>query len=189
MLETIQQVLDQQGPDLKIIIWGHNIHLGDSDAIGLKDQGQKQGHDQESSQGSDQENNQDRSRISLGKLVRETWPGQSYIIGFGTNRGTVTAAPLWGKPAQKMIVKPAVDNSIGHLLHKIAVNRFMLPLRDMDKEVKDALSKTRLERAIGSAYKPDDERRKHYVNVSLPAQFDEFIWFDQTHANPPTLNP
>ena len=85
-----------------------------------------------------------------------------------------------------MIVKPAVENSIGDLLHKIAVNRFMLPLRDMENnEVRDALSKTRLERAIGSAYKSDDERRKHYVNVSLPAQFDEFIWFDQTHANTP----
>ena len=40
----------------------------------------------------------------------------------------------------------------------------------------------RLERAIGVIYRPDTERLSHYFDASLPNQFDEWIWFDETTA-------
>jgi erythromycin esterase-like protein len=43
----------------------------------------------------------------------------------------------------------------------------------------------RLERAIGVIYRPDTELESHYFHASLPRQFDEWIWFDETHAVEP----
>jgi len=43
----------------------------------------------------------------------------------------------------------------------------------------------RLERAIGVIYRPDTEVQSHYFYASLPRQFDEYIWFDETRAVEP----
>ena len=43
----------------------------------------------------------------------------------------------------------------------------------------------RLQRAIGTTYDPEDELKKHYSYASLPPQFDEYIWFDETRAVKP----
>jgi len=31
-------------------------------------------------------------------------------------------------------------------------------------------------------YRPDTELESHYFQAVLPAQFDEYVWFDQTEA-------
>ena len=43
----------------------------------------------------------------------------------------------------------------------------------------------RLERAIGVIYRPESELQSHYFYASLPRQFDEYIWFDETRAVDP----
>jgi protein-L-isoaspartate(D-aspartate) O-methyltransferase len=48
-----------------------------------------------------------------------------------------------------------------------------------------ALTKPRLERAIGVIYRPDTELASHYFQAVLPQQFDEYIWFDETSAVSP----
>ena len=48
-----------------------------------------------------------------------------------------------------------------------------------------ALGKPRLERAIGVIYRPETERASHYFEATLPQQFDEYIWFDDTRAVTP----
>ena len=40
----------------------------------------------------------------------------------------------------------------------------------------------RLERAIGVIYGPETELQSHYFQAVLPLQFDEYVWFDETHA-------
>jgi protein-L-isoaspartate(D-aspartate) O-methyltransferase len=47
------------------------------------------------------------------------------------------------------------------------------------------LNAERLERAIGVIYRPQTEVASHYFHASLPQQFDEWIWFDETHAVEP----
>jgi erythromycin esterase len=47
------------------------------------------------------------------------------------------------------------------------------------------LGKQRLERAIGVIYWPEAELASHYFRASLPQQFDEYIWFDNTSAVTP----
>jgi protein-L-isoaspartate(D-aspartate) O-methyltransferase len=51
--------------------------------------------------------------------------------------------------------------------------------------MRESLSKQRLERAIGVIYRPETERESHYFQAVLPEQFDEYIWFDRTHAVAP----
>ena len=46
-----------------------------------------------------------------------------------------------------------------------------------------------LERAIGVVYRPENELLSHYFQASLPRQFDEFVWFDETRAVTPTTHP
>jgi protein-L-isoaspartate(D-aspartate) O-methyltransferase len=48
--------------------------------------------------------------------------------------------------------------------------------------VRDELLEPRLERAIGVVYRPETERQSHYLRATLPRQFDEFVWFDETTA-------
>ncbi len=43
------------------------------------------------------------------------------------------------------------------------------------------LGKPRLERAIGVIYRPETELASHYFQAGLPRQFEEYVWFDDTH--------
>ncbi len=43
----------------------------------------------------------------------------------------------------------------------------------------------RLERAIGVIYRPETELQSHWFQAILPVQFDEWVWFDETHAVTP----
>jgi hypothetical protein len=53
-------------------------------------------------------------------------------------------------------------------------------LLDGDLSGPNGLGKERLERAIGVIYLPDTEMASHYFWASLPQQFDEYVWFDET---------
>jgi erythromycin esterase-like protein len=68
---------------------------------------------------------------------------------------------------------------------KSDLDAVLLPLRDARQPVVRALQEARLERAIGVIYRPETELASHYFNASLPNQFDEYIWFDETRAIAP----
>jgi protein-L-isoaspartate(D-aspartate) O-methyltransferase len=80
-------------------------------------------------------------------------------------------------------VRPAHRESYERLMHLAEMNAFFLPLtKSSNKQLTSALAARRLERAIGVIYRPETERLSHYFDASLPAQFDEWIWFDETSA-------
>ena len=82
-----------------------------------------------------------------------------------------------------MRVRPARADSYERLCHDAGVPAFALHLRDpVRRELRDELADPRLERAIGVVYRPDTELQSHYFQAVLPAQFDEYIWFDETEA-------
>jgi protein-L-isoaspartate(D-aspartate) O-methyltransferase len=63
------------------------------------------------------------------------------------------------------------------------VPAFFLHLREPGRaELRYELEASRLERAIGVVYRPDTEVQSHYFHASLPWQFDEYVWIDQTRA-------
>src|ERR1019366_3654697 len=127
-----------------------------------------------------------RGEYNIGHLCREEFGNRAYSIGFGTHSGTVAAASDWDGPMEVKTVVPSLRQSYEWLCHESGHPQFMLPLRGRSAiEVRNRLAKPRLERAIGVIYRPETELASHYFQAVLPAQFDEYIWFDETHAVTP----
>lgn len=87
---------------------------------------------------------------------------------------------------QRMDVVPARSDSYERIFHESGVRAFTLRLRDPSRAaLREELLSTRLERAIGVVYRPKTELASHYFYASLPRQFDEYVWFDETSAVTP----
>ena len=63
--------------------------------------------------------------------------------------------------------------------------RELVLLTGANREVQQALSSERLERAIGVIYLPETERVSHYFEARLAQQFDAIIHVDETRAVEP----
>src|SRR5690606_27069641 len=97
--------------------------------------------------------------------------------------GTVAAASEWEQPMEIKRVRPALEESYERQMHLAELEAFLLPItRSAIPELAQGLKQSRLERAIGVIYRPETERQSHYFYASLPQQFDEWIWFDETSA-------
>jgi protein-L-isoaspartate(D-aspartate) O-methyltransferase len=164
MFTTLKNLLAFYGTDSKAIVWAHNSHVGDSAATEMAARGEH----------------------NIGHLCREEFGDAAYLVGFGTNSGTVAAASDWDGPMEIKAVQPALPNSYERLCHATGRGRFMLGLRDRaDLTGALGLGKPHLERAIGVIYRPETERASHYFQATLPRQFDEYVWFDDTRAVTP----
>jgi protein-L-isoaspartate(D-aspartate) O-methyltransferase len=127
-----------------------------------------------------------RGEHNVGQLAREHFGAAAYLVGFGTPAGTVAAANDWDGGMEVMDVRPSHPKSYERLCHDAGTPRFRLPLREpSDPEVRRQLMDERLERAIGVIYRPDTELMSHYFRATLPRQFDEYVWLDETHAVTP----
>ena len=164
MFGTLARLLDHVGPEAKAVVWEHNSHLGDAAATEMSLRGE----------------------FNVGHLCRRHFGPQAYLVGFGTDHGTVAAADNWGDPMQVMAVRPAHGESYERICHDTGLPAFLLHLREpREPAIRDELAVPRLERAIGVIYRPRTELASHYFRASLPWQFDEYIWFDQTSAVTP----
>jgi protein-L-isoaspartate(D-aspartate) O-methyltransferase len=161
MFDTLVLLLGFYGDDSSAVVWEHNSHVGDA------------AHTQMSAGG----------EINVGQLCRKRFGKAAYIIGQGTDHGTVAAAHNWDEPLEIMQVRPAHPDSYEYLFHKSRVEALCLNLREPRKsDVKFELAAPRLERAIGVIYRPESELASHYFHAELAHQFDAFIWFDRTEA-------
>lgn len=164
MFETLQAVLAFKGPTSKAVVWEHNSHIGDARATQMSAGGE----------------------FNIGQLIRQKYGNAAYLIGFGTDHGTVAAASEWGGPMEIKQVQPAHIDSYESIFHKVHTDNFLLPLTQSLQEItRQKLLTERLERAIGVIYRPETELQSHYFYASLPRQFDEYIWFDETRAVEP----
>lgn len=164
MFETLQTVRAHRGPGTKVVIWEHNSHIGDASATEMGARGEH----------------------NVGMLCRREYGADAYLVGFGTDRGTVAASSEWGGPMEWKSVRPSLPHSYERLCHDARVPAFMLHLREPARaDLRDELMEPRLERAIGVIYRPETERQSHYFQAVLPEQFDEYVWFDETSAVEP----
>jgi erythromycin esterase-like protein len=164
MTETLATLADrierQRGRPARIAVWAHNSHLGDARATEMADHGER----------------------NVGQLVRERWgAGDVCLVGFTTDRGTVTAASDWGGAAERKRVRRALAGSHEQVFAGLTVPAFVLPLEPVARE----WAGSRLERAIGVIYRPETERQSHYFHARLPDQFDAIVHIDETTAVEP----
>jgi erythromycin esterase-like protein len=161
MFDTLTMLLSAHGPEARAVVWEHNSHVGNAAATEMSARGE----------------------FNVGQLCREQFGELAFLLGFGTDHGTVAAASNWGEPMQVMAVRPAHRESYERLFHECGRPAFLLPLGPAARpEVPGELGHARLERAIGVIYRPDTELQSHYFQAILPLQFDEYIWFDETQA-------
>jgi erythromycin esterase-like protein len=167
MMTTLEGLLDQAGRSHRTpraVVWAHNSHLGNAAATSMSARGE----------------------TNVGELCRSTFGDGCYAIGFGTDHGTVAAAQDWDADVEIMRVRPSHEASYERVCHDTRLPGFLLPLRRPKLEdARAALVAERLERAIGVIYRPESELVSHYFHASLPRQFDEWIWFDETTAVEP----
>ncbi len=165
MAETLNALLvhlQARGQPPKVVVWAHNSHLGDARATEMGEGGE----------------------LNLGQLTRQRHGRQAKLVGLTTHSGTVIAASDWGGPADRKLVRPALVGSHEALFHKVGLDSFFLPL-EKGTAATEALSKRRLERAIGVIYRPETERLSHYFHAQLADQFDAVIHIDKTNALEP----
>jgi protein-L-isoaspartate(D-aspartate) O-methyltransferase len=93
MFHTLKRVMHFHGPDAKAIVWAHNSYVGDATATEMSRRGE----------------------YNIGQLCRQYFGSECYLIGFGTNEGTVAAASAWDGPMQIMHVRPAHPQSYERL--------------------------------------------------------------------------
>ena len=146
----------------RIVIWAHNSHVGDARATEVGTDGQ----------------------LTLGQLARERYGEDCRLIGFSTHSGTVTAASQWGGPAERKVVRPALNGSVEELFHETGRPEFLVsPM--ISREAAEPLDAVRLARAIGVIYQPATERQSHYYHVRPGDQYDAMIHIDRTCALEP----
>ena len=162
MFATLMRLLDARGPDSKAVVWAHNSHVGDASATEMGAAGE----------------------FNIGQLCREAFGRRCVSIGFGTDRGEVMAADDWDGEARVKQVRPCRPDSWEHVFQSAAPARSLTSWR-ADPDLAAALSRPRLERAIGVIYRPETELRSHYFQAHLSRQFDAFAWFAETAAVTP----
>ena len=163
MVEALNAVMKFYGDDAKVIIWEHNTHVGDARATDMKDAGM----------------------VNVGQLIREqNFPEDVYIVGFGTNSGTVIASTEWGVDFRVTKVPSAQVGSWENLMHKAgAFNQYLL----FNDENREEFSKTIGHRAIAVVYRPEYEQYGNYVPSIMSSRYDGFIFLDKTHALHPIV--
>lgn len=164
MFETLKRLLEHHGPNSKGIVWAHNSHVGDARATEMSHRGEH----------------------NLGQLCRVEFDQRACLIGFGTHTGVVAAASDWDGPLEFKPVRASLAGSYESACHESTVPNFILSLGNrVAQDLLAGLMQPKLERAIGVIYRPETELQSHYFQAVLPRQFDEYIWFDETHAIDP----
>ncbi len=164
MFSTLQRIISHQGEKSKAVVWAHNSHVGNALATEMSARGE----------------------YNIGQLCKQSYGDKCYIIGFGTYDGSVAAASEWDGPMQIKKINPAHPQSYEGLFHMTNVRGLLMPLRNAyNEQAIEGLMKPRLERAIGVIYRQENELASHYFEAKLPAQFDEYIWIDNSSAITP----
>lgn len=158
MADTLDWI-EQLQPGAKVVVWTHNAHAGDARATEMSARGE----------------------VNLGQLARERCGGDNvYLLGFTTHSGEVTAASAWDRPAERKVVRNALEGSYEAIFHRTQIPAFLLPLHG--SLIEKILEGPMLERAIGVVYQPENEQLSQYFECDLPGQFDAIIHFDRTQA-------
>ena len=164
MFDTLVRLLERRGDAAKAVVWAHNSHIGNAAATAMGWQGE----------------------FNIGESCRAAFGDQAVLIGFGTDRGTVAAASDWDGPMQVKKVLPARPDSFERVFRQTHIPSSLTDWRGGRKsQLRELLSKPRLERAIGVVYRPETELLSHYFEAVLADQFDAYVWFEETSAVTP----
>jgi len=162
LAENVRWLLDQAGPDAKIILWAHNAHVADA------------------AQG---------SHASMGRHLRDMYAQDMIIFGFSFNDGQINA---YGYPLERQTangslgaypVPPALPKiTFEWYAHSAGLPAFILNLRDLriDQSTTWWLTQPLLLRSIGATYDQTLSPGFYLYEYNLPEAFDAIIYIDRS---------
>ncbi len=159
MQETLDRILKFHGKNAKAIIWAHNTHIGDARATDMRIEGMH----------------------NIGELARKYYGDKNvFLIGFGSYKGSVIAAPRWSAKPEHKNVPAALPGSWENILRDTGIQNGYLLMEDF--KAMGLLNYEISHRAIGVVYNPEAERFGNYVPSILPERYDAFVFFTLTKA-------
>lgn len=161
MVDVINRIRDHYGENSKIIVWGHNTHLGDARATeGMPLEG----------------------LVNEGQILREQMGEDAvYAIGFSTYSGSVIATTAWGEPLEEMVVPAAYSGGWDALLHEASAEDKLFIFEREEPIFSTALP----QRAIGVVYQPEKVEYQTYVVSRLSQRYNALIYIDHTKVVKP----
>jgi erythromycin esterase-like protein len=165
MADTLDSLMNFHGPNAKCIVWAHNTHIGDARFTDMIEQGER----------------------NLGQIVRERHEKEGvFLVGFGTNEGTVIAGEAWDAQWEDLMVPSAPANSWEWMFkqaeEKNDTSDKLLIFPQLPKEDRKIFEEVRGHRAIGVVYDPAMDRFGHWVPTVLGKRYDAFIYVDKTKS-------
>ena len=160
MAENAKWLLDQAGPDAKMVLWAHNGHVADNPSYG--------------------------ESVSMGYYLRRLYGEDMVIAGLDFFQGSFRAVTYLGYSyggVDDHFVGPAPPLSYEDYFHATGLDRLILDVRgvNLGTAATSWLAGPRLMRSIGSVYSPTNPDSYLY-DVSIPSLYDLIIYFDSTSA-------
>jgi erythromycin esterase len=152
MAENVAWLLEQAGPDAKIVLWAHNGHVSTYNA----------------------------DFKPMGAYLRERYGDQMVAFGFSFYQGSFNAVQLHGSLTELSATLPP-ENSYEHYFHSAELPRFFLDLRELpsDSTATTWLLTSRPYREIGAVYDTSNPE-EFFSSAIMPRMFDVIIYFQDT---------
>lgn len=157
MCENIKWIMDYEGPDSKLALWAHNMHISKKST----------------------------AHGSLGADLKEIYKDDYYALGFDFNKGSFLATDLVARNRHVFTVNDAEAGSSGNLLSQLALPHFFIDIDKAVKEnppAKKFFTQNIRYRVVGDGY---TNEKTGYLKDALYDMYDGLIFVNETTAIQP----
>jgi erythromycin esterase len=163
MADNIRWILDQEGPDAKVVVWAHNGHVARKSEGGVE---------------------------WMGSRLAKSLGANLVIFGFAFNRGKFQAVEV-GRGLRHFSVPAAPDGSLDAMLRASGIGTAAVDLRSMPAgPVREWFQTPRATRSIGAVF--DDSQATTLGPEQVLEVYDAIFFVDRTtaaRANPGGAQP
>jgi erythromycin esterase len=165
MADNVKWILDQAGPDAKIVLWAHNGHASASGFAGVE---------------------------SMGVHLRRQFGGAMVVIGCAFGEGGFQAIEMpytQGSKLKAFAAPPAPAGSLDAALAATGLPFFILDLRKLPATgpVSDWFAAEHATRSIGAAYS-SNSASAFFAPQSIEAEYDALFFAEKTTRARPTAS-
>lgn len=171
MAENVRWLLNQAGPEARMIVWAHNAHVQTTEWIF-----------------------RDTSYTPMGVHLEGAYGTEMVVFGSSFYAGSFNAYEYDMATRSYGALKAhtageLVSDSIERYLHRSGLPRFFLDLRQasLDTSASEWLQAPHWLRFVGAEFDPNQPPEAYAFRTTLPEAFDILIYFDET--TPSTLLP
>jgi erythromycin esterase len=159
MAANVAWILEQEGPDAKIMLWAHNGHVRANSAAGT---------------------------TRMGGHLRKRFGNEMVVMGFAFNQGSFQAIDM-KKGLREFIVNPGPSGTLDAILAAAKIPLFAVDLRAAgSRPIADWFKSLQKSREIGATYSEDQEFR---MLEQAPAEaFDVLLFVEKTSRARSLLN-